>query len=74
MRVYEAIAVELARAEFVPWFSLPASEIVHILIQAEARSVAVYRSRHEHAAIGMADGYARLSGQLRVALVGKAQA
>ena len=71
MRVYEAIAVELARHGVRAVFSLPSSEIVHILIEAEARDVSVYRARHEHAAIGMADGYARLSGELGVALVGQ---
>ncbi len=71
MRVYAAIASELARRGVRAVFSLPAGEIVHILIEAEARDVAVYRTRHEHGAIGMADGYARLSGQLGVALVGQ---
>ena len=72
MRVGESLAMQLAEGGGVRCaFSLPSGEIMPILLELESRGVAIYRTRHEHAAIGMADGFARVSGQLGVALVGR---
>lgn len=71
MRVCESIASDLTQRGVRRVFSLPAGEVLPILLELERRGVAIHRTRHEHAAIGMADGFARASGQLGVALVGR---
>jgi acetolactate synthase-1/2/3 large subunit len=71
VRVCESIATHLVERGVRSVFSLPAGEILPILLELQHRGIAIHRTRHEHAAIGMADGFARTSGQLGVALVGR---
>jgi thiamine pyrophosphate-dependent acetolactate synthase large subunit-like protein len=71
VRVYESLANQLTERGVRCAFSLPSGEIMPILLELERRGIKLYRTRHEHAAIGMADGYARVSGQLGVVLVGR---
>ena len=69
-RVAEGIADVLAAAR-VPVFGVPASETMGIVVAATGRGVPTYHARHEQAAVGMADGYARFSGRPGVAVVGR---
>lgn len=71
MRVDEALIVELKRRGVRCTFSTPSAEIMILVVESEKHGLATYRTRHEHAAVGMADGYARASGQVGVAIVGK---
>src|SRR6266511_1147118 len=71
MRVDEALAAELHRRGVACTFSLPASETMRILVAAEGHGITSYRTRHEQAAVGMADGFARISCKVGVALVGR---
>lgn len=71
MRVDEAIAEELGRHDVTAAFALMSDEISKLIIALADRGVAIHTTRHEAAAIGMADGYARLSGSMGVALVGR---
>jgi thiamine pyrophosphate-dependent acetolactate synthase large subunit-like protein len=71
MRVFEALAEELVRVGVTTLFSVPSSGTMKIALCAKNRGVAHLSTRHEQAAVGMADGYARVSGSVGVALVGR---
>jgi thiamine pyrophosphate-dependent acetolactate synthase large subunit-like protein len=71
MRVYEGIADELVRRNCKAVFSLAASETVRIIAAAAERGIPNYSTRHEQAAVGMADGYHRASGEVGVVIVGR---
>lgn len=69
--VTESFADELVASGVEVLYSLPASETMRILVAAEARGIKVFTARHEQAAVGMADGYARITGKVGVVLVGR---
>jgi len=71
MNVAAAIADVLADEGIPAVFGVPASETMQIVVAAAARGIATYHARHEQAALGMADGYARVSGRVGVAVVGR---
>lgn len=71
MRVDEALAAELERRGVRAIFSVPASETIRIIVAAMDRGIAHYAARHENAAVGMADGYFRASGNVGVVLLGR---
>jgi acetolactate synthase I/II/III large subunit len=71
LRVHQALADELVRAGVGALFTVPSSGTMKIALFAEERGARAFTTRHEHATIGMADGYARVSGGVGVALVGK---
>jgi len=70
MRASEVIADEIARQGVREVFTFMSRDIVKLLVEISARNVTVYQARHEHTAVGMADGYARSTGRTGVALVG----
>lgn len=71
MNVATAIADVLAENGVTAIFGVPASETMQIVVAADARGIGTYHARHEQAALGMADGYARVSGRVGVAIVGR---
>lgn len=71
MRVDEALVVEMARRGVTCTFSTPSAEVMVVIAQSDIHGMTAYRTRHEHAAVGMADGYARASGKVGVAILGK---
>lgn len=70
MRVYEAIAEQLARAGAHHAFAFLARDNVPLVGELSAR-LAVLHTRHEHVAVGMADGYARIGGGVGIASIGE---
>ncbi|MGE3619244.1 MAG: thiamine pyrophosphate-binding protein [Acidimicrobiia bacterium] len=71
MRVDEALGEELRRLGTQVIFSVPASETMRIIAAATARGIEHLSARHEQAAVGMADGYHRMSGRVGVVLLGR---
>ena len=70
MRASEAIAEEIARLGVREVFTYMSRDIVKLMVEISARNITVYQARHEHAAVGMADGYSRSTGRIGVALIG----
>src|SRR5690242_9579351 len=70
MRAVEAIAEEMARRGVRQVFTYMSRDIIKLIAELSSRDIAVYQARHEHGAVGMADGYARATGHVAVALVG----
>lgn len=70
MRAVEAIAEEMARQGVRQVFTYMSRDIIKLIAELSSRDIAVYQARHEHGAVGMADGYSRATGRLAVALVG----
>lgn len=69
-RVFEAVAAEVAAQGVERVFTLMSQETTKLTSELERRGVHVYHVRHEHIAVGMADGYARATGGVGVAIVG----
>lgn len=70
MKVYEAVAESLGRLGVEEAFGLVGSGNFHLIDRMTRHCGIVYHaSRHESAAIAMADGYARVSGKLGVCTV-----
>ncbi len=70
MKVYEAIAETLVGLGVDRAFGLVGSGNFHLIDHLIRRcGVTYHASRHESAAVGMADGYARVSGRLGVCTV-----
>lgn len=70
MRVYEAIAKSLHRLGVEDVFGLVGSGNFELIDHMTRRcGVAYHASRHESAAVAMADGYARVSGKLGICTV-----
>jgi acetolactate synthase I/II/III large subunit len=70
-RVYEALAAGLVRSGVRVAFGLVSEETAKLTVELTRHGVAYTSTRHEAIAIGMADGYARVSGELGVAIVGR---
>lgn len=70
MRVFEAVAEEIAAQRTKYVFTLMSQETTKLTAELERRGVRVHHVRHEQIAIGMADGYARATGDVGVAIVG----
>jgi len=68
MRAVEAIADEMARQGVRQVFTYMSRDIIKLIAELSSRDIAVYQARHEHGAVGMADGYARATGDVGVAL------
>jgi thiamine pyrophosphate-dependent acetolactate synthase large subunit-like protein len=70
MKVYEAVAETLSRLEVDTAFGLVGSGNYGVIDHMTRHcGIAYYASRHETAAVAMADGYARVSGKLGVCTV-----
>ena len=71
MKVYEAVAETLSRLGVDTTFGLVGSGNFGLIDHMTRHGgIAYYASRHEAAAVAMADGYARVSGKLGVQSVG----
>src|SRR5260221_4860887 len=71
MQVHEAIAEELVRRRVSAVFVLMGEDTMKLIVELTRRGVLIYGSRNEHAAVGMADGYARASGEVGVAILSR---
>jgi thiamine pyrophosphate-dependent acetolactate synthase large subunit-like protein len=70
MLVHQAIAAEIVALGVRDAFTFTAEDVVDLVAELTLRGVHVHHTRHEHTAIGMADGYARVSGRAGLAIVG----
>jgi acetolactate synthase I/II/III large subunit len=68
-RVYERIADELARAGVECLFGVLGEDTGAVVVAAADRGIPYYPARHENHAVAMADGFARTSGRLGVAVL-----
>jgi len=66
MRVYEAIAEEFQRAGVERVFGLMGEDTAKLIIELDRIGIGFVAARHENQAVGMADGYSRVSGRLGV--------
>jgi acetolactate synthase I/II/III large subunit len=66
MRVYEAIAEEFRQAGVERVFGLMGEDTAKLLIELDRIGIQFVAARHENQAVGMADGYSRVSGKLGV--------
>ncbi|MDE3100701.1 MAG: thiamine pyrophosphate-binding protein [Chloroflexota bacterium] len=71
MRVYEALADELGRVGVQAVFTLMDAETAKLITEVGRRGIKVFTTRHETAAVGMAHGYARATGGIGIAVVGR---
>lgn len=71
MDVYEAFAIELRKAGVEKAFGLMGEEIANFIALLEEHSITYYSGRHEQGSVGMADGYARATGRLGVAILSR---
>jgi thiamine pyrophosphate-dependent acetolactate synthase large subunit-like protein len=69
MRVYEALAQEFLRQGIDRVFGLMGEDLAKFVVELDRVGIPYVATRHENQAVGMADGYARFSGKLGVALV-----
>ena len=71
MRVFHALARALVEQGVTSTFSLMSDDTAKLVVELERLGVSIVSTRHEHAAVGAADGYARSSGRLGVAVIGR---
>jgi thiamine pyrophosphate-dependent acetolactate synthase large subunit-like protein len=71
MQVAEAMAFEIKRQNVRAVFTLMSEETAKLVVHLTQLGVAVYHTRHDSTAIGMADGYSRACGEIGVAIVGR---
>jgi thiamine pyrophosphate-dependent acetolactate synthase large subunit-like protein len=67
----ELIAEELERQGVDAVFTLMSEETAKLIVEVDRRGIALYSTRHDSTPVGMADGYARSSGKVGVAIVGR---
>jgi acetolactate synthase I/II/III large subunit len=67
----EALADELQRQGVTRVFTLLGEDVVQLGVCLTRRGIELVSARHESGAIAMADGYARVSGELAVALISR---
>ena len=71
MKAFESIIDELKHQQVTCLFTLLSEETAILVTRAKERGIDTYGTRHEHAAVGMADGYSRVSGRVGVAVLGR---
>jgi thiamine pyrophosphate-dependent acetolactate synthase large subunit-like protein len=69
--VSAAVAAELAKQGVGCVFGLVGEDNVEVASALEGHGIQYYGARHESVAVAMADGYARVSGELGVALISR---
>ncbi len=69
--VNAAIAAELKRQGVRAVFTLMSEETAKLIVEVERAGIPLYSTRHDSTAAGMADGFARASGEVGVAIVGR---
>ncbi|MBJ7599468.1 thiamine pyrophosphate-binding protein [Candidatus Nephthysia bennettiae] len=67
----ERIADELVRQRVEAVFTLMSEDTARLIVEIDRRGIPLYSTRHDSTAVGMADGYARTSGKVGVAVVGR---
>ena len=67
----EALAGELKRQGVTAVFGLLGNDVLKLAVELDRQGIRYYSTRHESGAVGMADGYARVSGDLGVALISR---
>jgi acetolactate synthase I/II/III large subunit len=68
--LYQVLADTLVSLRVTDVFTLMEKDTAKLTLALEQNAVNLYHTRHEAAAIGMADGYARVSHRVGVALIG----
>lgn len=71
MQVYEAVAMEIARQGVTKAFGLLGEDVAKFVATLPGLGIEYYGTHHEASAAGMADGYARVTGDVGVALVSR---
>jgi acetolactate synthase-1/2/3 large subunit len=71
MRLHEELAKSLAALDTSVVFAYVSDDVATLAAELKRLGVCLLTTRHEHAAVGMADGFSRFSGRLGVALVGR---
>jgi acetolactate synthase-1/2/3 large subunit len=69
--VNAAIAAELKRQGVRAVFTLMSEETAKLIVEVDRQGIALYSTRHDSTAAGMSDGFARASGEVGVAIVGR---
>ncbi|MGI8609064.1 MAG: thiamine pyrophosphate-binding protein [Candidatus Dormibacteria bacterium] len=69
--INEQIVDELGRQGVAAVFALMSEETARLIVEVDRRGIPLYSTRHDSTAVGMADGYARASGKVGVAIVGR---
>jgi acetolactate synthase-1/2/3 large subunit len=67
----EALAHELQHQGVRAVFGLIGEDVVRLALELERLGITYYGARHEAGAVGMADGYSRVTGDLGVALISR---
>jgi acetolactate synthase I/II/III large subunit len=65
------IAEELKRQNVRAVFTLMSEETAKLIVEINGCGIPLYSTRHDSTAVGMADGYARASREVGVAIVGR---
>src|SRR5712671_2411578 len=71
MSINERIAQELKRQGVRAVFTLMSEDTAKLIVEVDRAGIPLYSTRHDSTAVGMADGYARASGEVGVAIVGR---
>lgn len=65
------IAAELRRQGVRAVFTLMSEDTARLIVEIDRIGLPLYSTRHDSTAVGMADGFARVSGEVGVAIVGR---
>jgi thiamine pyrophosphate-dependent acetolactate synthase large subunit-like protein len=71
VKVHEALADRLQAAGIGAIFSLIGDESAEFVAESTQRGLRLFTGRHETGTVGMADGYARISGDIGIAVVAR---
>jgi acetolactate synthase-1/2/3 large subunit len=69
--VHQAIVDVLTAQGVESVFGLIGEDTLGLCVEIDRRGITYYSARHESVAVGMADGYARVSGRLGVAVISR---
>lgn len=69
--INDRIVDELERQGVGAVFTLMSEDTAKLIVEVDRRGIPVYSTRHDSTAVGMADGYARASDKVGVAIVGR---
>jgi thiamine pyrophosphate-dependent acetolactate synthase large subunit-like protein len=69
--INDRIVEEFQRQGVRAVFTLMSEDTAKLIVETDRRGIAVYSTRHDSTAVGMADGYARTTDEVGVAIVGR---
>jgi thiamine pyrophosphate-dependent acetolactate synthase large subunit-like protein len=72
--VHRRIAEVLHEQGVEAVFTLMSEDIAKLTVDIDGLGIPLYKTRHDSTAVGMADGYARTSGRVGVAMIGRGPA